>query len=96
LAIFEPFSLSLLGPDIIKLIPAWTITQTVEGALPTKLCCEREYLVDHNIKKLDIDKVHVDVSFYGFVSSLLSKKGQGETPFFECFITIVDGVFTCF
>jgi hypothetical protein len=95
--IFEQFSLSLLAPNIIKLIPTWTITQTMEGALPAKLCCERAYLVrDDNIKKLDSDKVHVDVSFHGLLSSLLSKMGQGESPFFECSVTIVDGVLHVF
>lgn len=78
LAMFVPFSLP--APAVIKSIPAWTITQIVQGALPAKLTCQgKTHLVrDGNIIKLDLDKDHVQDSFNDLVSSVLSEKGPGE------------------
>ncbi|CAL5023974.1 unnamed protein product [Urochloa decumbens] len=78
LAMFVPFSLPT--PAVMKSIPAWTITQIVQGALPVKLTCQgKTHLVrDSTVIKLDLDKDHVQDSFNDLVSSVLSEKGPGE------------------
>ncbi|KAF8776332.1 hypothetical protein HU200_003555 [Digitaria exilis] len=78
LAMFIPFSLP--APAVIKSIPAWTITQIVQGALPAKLTCQgATHLVrDSTVIKLDLDKDSVQDSFTDLVSSVLSEKGPGE------------------
>ncbi|PUZ74086.1 hypothetical protein GQ55_1G036800 [Panicum hallii var. hallii] len=78
LAMFIPFSLP--PPAVIKSIPAWTITQIVQGALPAKLTCQgKTHLIrDSTVIKLDLEKDCVHDSFSDLMSSLLSQKGPGE------------------
>ncbi|KAG2648561.1 DNA-directed RNA polymerase V subunit 1-like [Panicum virgatum] len=78
LAMFIPFSLP--APAVIKPIPAWKITQIVQGALPAKLTCQgKTHLVrDSTVVTLDLDKNSVHDSFNDLVSFVLSKKGPGE------------------
>ncbi|CAN6243084.1 unnamed protein product [Urochloa humidicola] len=78
LAMFVPFSLP--APAVIKSIPAWTITQLVQCALPVQLTCQgKTHLVrDSTVIKLDLDKDRVQDSFNDLVSSVLSEKGPGE------------------
>ncbi|KAJ1277932.1 hypothetical protein BS78_04G040400 [Paspalum vaginatum] len=78
LAMFVPFSLP--GPAVMKSIPSWTITQIVQGALPSKLTCQGDtHLIrDSTVIKLDLDKESVQDSFTDLVSSVLCEKGPRE------------------
>jgi DNA-directed RNA polymerase V subunit 1 len=78
MAMFVPFS--LLYPAVIKSIPFYTITQIVQGALPSKLTCQGDKLLitDSAIMKLNLDKETVQETFSNVLSSILYDKGPGD------------------
>ncbi|GJN19018.1 hypothetical protein PR202_gb06248 [Eleusine coracana subsp. coracana] len=73
-------SCSLAYPAVVKSSPSYTITQIVQGALPSNLTCEGvKFLIrDSTVIELNLDKESVQDSFSNLVSCILYEKGPGE------------------
>ena len=78
MAMFVPCSLPY--PAVIKSIPSYTITQIVQGALPSKLTCQGDTILIMNsaIMKLNLDKESVQDPFSNLMSCILYENGPGE------------------